>query len=91
MQTHHHSPEVHQLDARHPEAHHHFYSSFVEANKNYFDANAEYAEARSRSPKYEKMAQEITKAMIEIYKFDEDTTTVMDYACGPGMNFLHIN
>jgi hypothetical protein len=91
MQTHHHRPEIHQLGAHHPEAHHQLHSSFVEANKNYFDTHTDQAEARSRSPMYEKMAQEITKAMMEMYKFDEATTSVMDYACGPGMFFLRIN
>ncbi|TCD63972.1 deoxycytidyl transferase [Steccherinum ochraceum] len=61
--------------------HHH---SFAAANEAHFDGEAEAYEAR---PQAQELARKICKAMRAKYPslFNEESTVLMDYACGPGL------
>jgi hypothetical protein len=57
---------------------------FAEANKTYF--NEEFAQKFDVRPDTIEAAQRITQAMLKAHHFDEESTTVLDYACGTGSN-----
>ncbi|KAH7928135.1 S-adenosyl-L-methionine-dependent methyltransferase [Leucogyrophana mollusca] len=77
MSTHLHPAEPNGHDHRHDHSH-----SFEDANKQYFN---ETAHIHNDRPEVHEMARRIGAAMLEAYEFDEETTTVMDYACGTGL------
>ena len=85
--NHNHSPaggHLHGHIPAHSGPHHHGGHShdFAEANKTYF--NQEYAQMFDVRPDVVEAAQRIAQAMLQVYPFDEQSTTVMDYACGTG-------
>ncbi|THH30816.1 hypothetical protein EUX98_g3368 [Antrodiella citrinella] len=65
----------------HEHTHNHNYSS---ANEEFFNNQAETYENK---PQAQELARRISKAMRETYPslFDEDQTSLLDYACGPGL------
>jgi len=65
----------------HHHHHHHGKQSFHEANKDYFSSNI----ANFEKPENLGLARRAAKAMREQYPFDEDSTVVMDFACGVGL------
>ena len=56
---------------------------FEVANKAFYDKQAQEYDER---PDAQILARRLASAMRQRYPnlFDEDTTTLMDYACGPG-------
>lgn len=72
-----------------PDAHEHAHGTvahdhdFAAANQKHFDAEAKAFDAK---PNAIELAKRISKAMISTYPtlFDEDKTTVLDFACGSG-------
>ena len=56
---------------------------FAAANQKHFDAEAKAFDVK---PSAIEMAKRISKAMLDTYPtlFNEDKTTVMDFACGTG-------
>ena len=82
----------------HDDAHHHHHhhdhdhdsndtdgASLVHANAAHFDAEAN---ATDDSPMRLEVARRLARALRAAYAFDEDGTTVMDYACGTGASPL---
>lgn len=61
--------------------HHHHHHDYAQANKEYFDKKAEVYDEQ---PQVEEMARRLSRAMLDVYPFDEASTTVMDFACGTG-------
>lgn len=56
-------------------------SDISQANKQHFDKTAhEYDE----KPGAIELAHRLAEVMLKAYPFDEDNTTVMDFACGTG-------
>lgn len=56
--------------------------SFKEFNKNYFD---EHAHLYNDHPDAQELARRLGAAMLNAYPFEEDSTLVLDYACGTGL------
>ncbi|KAJ7574025.1 S-adenosyl-L-methionine-dependent methyltransferase [Mycena floridula] len=56
---------------------------FVAANKAYFDSQASRHDQDGRNSL--NMGKRLAKAIFDIFPFDEETTTVLDFACGPGL------
>lgn len=79
---HSHGPSPESLGGVAPSHSHSHDHTRVEANKNHFDeAEAERYEKRTDVLELNhRLSQEILKA----YQFDEETSFVMDFACGPG-------
>lgn len=66
-----------------PHSHnHHQPHALSEANKEYFNTNAEKYDDM---PGALELCSRLAGLMSKVYPFDEATTTVMDYACGTGM------
>ncbi|KAH7890065.1 S-adenosyl-L-methionine-dependent methyltransferase [Phlebopus sp. FC_14] len=59
-----------------------FPRTLEEANRHHFDETAEQYNDR---PDAHKLARKISAAMLQTSLFDEETTTVMDFACGTGL------
>ncbi|KAG2132866.1 S-adenosyl-L-methionine-dependent methyltransferase [Suillus bovinus] len=55
---------------------------FKEFNKNYFD---EHGHRYNDHPDAHELARRLGVAMINAYTFNEDSTLVLDYACGTGL------
>jgi len=60
-------------------------TNYVDENRKFFDSNMDYVKAFEASPKGQEIARVISKAMLDAYEFDADSTIVMDYACGSGL------
>jgi ubiquinone/menaquinone biosynthesis C-methylase UbiE len=58
--------------------------SYQAANKHHFDGAAHNYDSRQDT---QELARRLGQAMLECCPFDEETTTVMDYACGTGTHF----
>ncbi|KAG1865331.1 S-adenosyl-L-methionine-dependent methyltransferase [Suillus subluteus] len=56
--------------------------NFKEFNKNYFD---EHGHRYNDHPDAHELARRLGAAMIKAYPFEEDSTLVLDYACGTGL------
>ena len=56
---------------------------YAKENQKHFDANAVQYDAR---PDVQELARRVRAALLKTYPslFDEDKTTVLDYACGTG-------
>ncbi|KIJ63336.1 hypothetical protein HYDPIDRAFT_92644 [Hydnomerulius pinastri MD-312] len=63
------------------------YASFEEANRHHFNETAHQYNDR---PDAQKRAAMLGAAMLAAYKFDENMTTVMDFACGTGLISKHL-
>ena len=66
----------HESVTHHEDRHH-----FTQANKDYFD---EHAHQYNDRPGAHELARRLGAAMISAYPFNEDSTSVLDYACGTG-------
>jgi ubiquinone/menaquinone biosynthesis C-methylase UbiE len=68
----------------HNHAHVHSHD-FVKENQKHFDATAEQYDAR---PDVQELARRVRQAILTIHPslFDEDKTTLLDYACGTGQS-----
>ncbi|OAX36078.1 S-adenosyl-L-methionine-dependent methyltransferase [Rhizopogon vinicolor AM-OR11-026] len=78
---HHHTPHCShpQHDSHHVHEDHH---DFKQVNKNYFN---EHAHQYNDRPEAQELARRLGAAMIGAYPFNEDSTLVLDYACGTGL------
>jgi hypothetical protein len=56
-------------------------NKIIESNRSYFDSQAISYKDR---PDAVALAQRIVSAVRKYYPLNEDETTVLDYACGPG-------
>jgi len=56
-----------------------------EINKNYFD---EHGHRYNDHPEAHELARRLGAAMIKAYPFEEDSTLVLDYACGTGQSCI---
>ncbi|VDC00121.1 unnamed protein product [Peniophora sp. CBMAI 1063] len=56
--------------------------SFAQANARHFDCEAHRYEHHAGT---RELVRRVARAMVREYAFDEETTTVLDYACGTGM------
>jgi len=63
-------------------SHNHTHEDFVATNKAFFDENAHQYDER---PGALERARRVAAAMLKAYPFDEDTTSVMEFACGTGL------
>ena len=59
----------------------HYQPDITEANRQHFNETAHTYDAR---PMVLEVTREIGNAMLKAYSFDENLTTVMDFACGTG-------
>ncbi|THU80114.1 S-adenosyl-L-methionine-dependent methyltransferase [Dendrothele bispora CBS 962.96] len=57
----------------------------AELNKTYFNSD-NTAEKYDDHPLHAEMAKRIGHAIVDAYPFDDETTTILDYACGTGLN-----
>ncbi|KAG1868895.1 S-adenosyl-L-methionine-dependent methyltransferase [Suillus tomentosus] len=71
------SPNPHGSSQVHEEQH-----NFKEHNKNYFN---EHGHHYNDHPDGHELARRLGAAMINAYPFEEDSTLVLDYACGTGL------
>ena len=78
---HHHDHHDHDHDSNDTDG-----ASLVHANAAHFDAEAN---ATDDSPMRLEVARRLARALRAAYAFDEDATTVMDYACGTGASPPH--
>jgi len=69
-------------DLGHGQRTHEDHHNFKESNKNYFN---EHAHQYNDHPEAQGLAQRLGAAMIRAYPFNEDSTLVLDYACGTGL------
>lgn len=86
--THHHHDPV---DFNHGHHHHHGDGKdYAAANRDYFDEKAKEYDA---VPGAQEAARRIVRAILEAYGdlFKEDSTTVLDYACGTGTKALMVS
>ncbi|KAL4075335.1 S-adenosyl-L-methionine-dependent methyltransferase [Scleroderma yunnanense] len=58
--------------------------NFAEANKDFFNAPG-FAERYAERPDAVECAQRLAGAMLREYPFDEEKTSIMDFACGVGL------
>ncbi|ESK92207.1 hexaprenyldihydroxybenzoate methyltransferase [Moniliophthora roreri MCA 2997] len=63
-------------------------SVVLQANQEHF--NADVAARYDEHPLHAEMAKRIGKALLKTYPFDDETTSVLDYACGTGLNSKEI-
>lgn len=63
-------------------------TNILQANKDHFNRIAKTG-GYDEQPFVTKVCREIAEAMREEYPFDEETTTVLDYACGTGKVYLN--
>lgn len=63
---------------------------FAAANQKHFDAEAKAFDAK---PSAQEMARRVSKAMINTYPslFDEESTTLLDFACGSGETWTQLS
>ncbi|KAF5373592.1 hypothetical protein D9758_000800 [Tetrapyrgos nigripes] len=54
-------------------------------NRTHFDSG-DTAESYDDHPLHAEMAKRIGRAILDGYPFDDETTTVLDFACGTGLN-----
>ncbi|KAG1725859.1 S-adenosyl-L-methionine-dependent methyltransferase [Suillus lakei] len=83
MAEHHHAQ--HHYPHGHPHGPPHVHEdqhNFKEFNKNYFN---EHGHQYNDHPEGHELAQRLGAAMINAYPFEEDSTLVLDYACGTGL------
>lgn len=74
VREHGHDGHNHAIDATH---------NYAEANRAYFDKEAaSYGDDHSHAIE---VANRLGPAILGVYPFDEDTTTVLDYACARGL------
>lgn len=66
-------------DHHHP--HPHAHGDVAAANRDHFDKTAHTYDDQ---PGALEAARRVSAAMLKLYPFNEDTTTVLDYACGTG-------
>jgi len=59
------------------------YDSFEEANKDFFNTPG-VAERYAERPDAVECAQRLAAVMLKAYPFNEEKTTIMDFACGVG-------
>ena len=78
---HHHDHHDHDHDSNDTDG-----ASLVHANAAHFDAEANVTDD---SPMRLEVARRLARALRAAYAFDEDVTTVMDYACGTGASSPH--
>lgn len=78
---HHDAPHSHPHCSRSTSVHEHRDYDFKEVNKNHFNEHAHQYDDR---PAAQELARRLGAAMIGAYPFNEDSTFVLDYACGTG-------
>ncbi|EIN07939.1 S-adenosyl-L-methionine-dependent methyltransferase [Punctularia strigosozonata HHB-11173 SS5] len=71
-----------QVEGDHHQHHAHSHD-FTEANRQHFNTSVEAAHHADR-PDYLKIAKKVGKLIVDAYPFDEEKTTLMDFACGTG-------
>jgi len=86
----HHHP--HHDGQHHPGHHHHHHlhhehtrgehKDYISSNKEHFDAQAASV---VNNPKWIELARRSSQAMLDNYPFNEDSTTVLDFACNVGL------
>lgn len=79
--SHSHSHGHHAAGHGHEHSHHH-HGDVSAVNQEYFD---KIASTYDDKPGALEAARRITAAMRQEYAFDEEKTSVLDYACGTGM------
>lgn len=67
----------------HPHHEVHHCDGFEEANRDFFDTPG-VAERYAESSDAAECARRLAAAMLEVYPFNEEKTSVMDFACGVG-------
>ncbi|KAG0706468.1 S-adenosyl-L-methionine-dependent methyltransferase [Suillus ampliporus] len=83
MAEHHHAQ--HHCPHGHPHGFHHVHEdqhNLKESNKNHFN---DHAHQYNNRPEAHELARRLGAAMINAYPFKEDSTSVLDYACGTGL------
>ncbi|KAG1736891.1 S-adenosyl-L-methionine-dependent methyltransferase [Suillus paluster] len=83
MAEHHHDVQ-HHCHHGHPHGPHHVHEdqhNLTESNTKYFDEHAH----QYNDPETHELARRFGAAMINAYPFNEDSTLVLDYACGTGL------
>jgi hypothetical protein len=82
LPTHHHHDHTHD----HADTHAHVQSGhdYAASNKEHFDKEAQNL-ARNPPAAMVEMTSQMSAAILAEYPFDEDSTAVLDYACGVGM------
>ena len=61
-------------------------TNYVDENRKFFDNNMDHVKTFEASPKGQEIARVISKAMLNAYEFEAESTIIMDYACGSGEN-----
>ncbi|TFK45624.1 S-adenosyl-L-methionine-dependent methyltransferase [Heliocybe sulcata] len=74
----------HHHEHAHGHAHDHSHGGkdLADFNRDYFDENADKYD---EMPGAIELTTKVANAMLKKFKFDEDSTVVMDYACGTGL------
>ncbi|KAF8582386.1 S-adenosyl-L-methionine-dependent methyltransferase [Ramaria rubella] len=67
----------------HPHTHGHSHSELAQANSDFFDSEEGATIQHSEDAK--KVAVDSVKAILGVYEFDKENTTVLDFACGLGL------
>jgi hypothetical protein len=81
---HHYHQPPHNNAAHHFHPHAHDHASIAEANRHYFDSGAQSYEDNWQAVE---VSRWIGAVMLKAHPFNEETTTLMDYACGTGKYF----
>ncbi|KAH7874442.1 S-adenosyl-L-methionine-dependent methyltransferase [Lentinula edodes] len=63
---------------------------FISANKHHFDSE-HVSQKHDEQPLHAEMAKRIGKALLKAYPFDDENTTVLDFACGTGLDLYCLN
>ncbi|KAJ4471815.1 S-adenosyl-L-methionine-dependent methyltransferase [Lentinula edodes] len=63
---------------------------FISANKHHFDSE-HVSQKHDEQPLHAEMARRIGKALLKAYPFDDENTTVLDFACGTGLDLYCLN
>src|ERR1700722_17227878 len=71
--------------------HHHHHQAFTSTDHAFTEANRQhYDEAEARKyderPEAVELARKFAAVMKNAYAFDEQSTTLLDYACGTGLS-----
>ncbi|KAF7294560.1 Methyltransf-25 domain-containing protein [Mycena indigotica] len=66
----------------HPHPHHAHGHDYASANQAFFDQHAHEADQRHGAGE---LAKDIRDAILQAYKFDDQSTTLLDFACGTGI------
>ncbi|KAM0753975.1 S-adenosyl-L-methionine-dependent methyltransferase [Meredithblackwellia eburnea MCA 4105] len=78
------SPPEHDHDHVHDHSHQEHGHDYVQANKDHHNQHG-HAHSHSNSPLNNFLAESVADSVLEIADFDENATTLLDFACGSGL------